>query len=147
MFEIEKLDIDKLTSAQLDRLQYRLTVRTAQREAERAATERERRNPQPLRPQIGSADITFGNDLSRRNWDQECMMALAQQAVPFAVAPMTSVLARDGNRLRAGQEVRPTEHLDARKGGLVVQVQKLVEAGFVLARTGAVEALAKAGAQ
>ena len=127
------IDIDALTNAQLDRLQERLTARVNQREAEKAAAKRERDNPRQLRPGIGSADIVF-NDLARRNWDQECLAALETQRVPFAVAPKASVVARDGTRLGPGQELRPAEHLDARKGDVRYQIEKLVASGHVLER-------------
>ena len=129
-------DIDKLTNAELDRLQDRLTARITQRQFERQAAEREERDPAPLRPHIGSADIMF-NDLARRNWDQACIAALAKQTVRFAVAPMASVLTRDRTRLCPGQEVRPTEHLDARQGDLTIQMEKLVKSGHVLAKADA----------
>jgi hypothetical protein len=129
-------DPDTLTNTQLDKLQARLSARAHQREAERSAAEREELDPQPLRPQIGNAGILFGNELSRQNWDRACIAALEKQTVPFAVAPMTSVLTRDRSRLSPGQEVRPNEHLDARNGDLTVQMEKLVESGHVLAKAG-----------
>lgn len=129
-------DVEKLTNAELDRLQARLTGRISQREAEIAAAERERLNPKQLRPGIGSADIGFANDLARRNWDQACIAALETQRAPFAVAPMTTVVARDGTRLRAGQELRPADHLDARLGDVGVQLEKLIADGYVLEKVG-----------
>ncbi len=130
-------DIDKLTNAELDRLQDRLTARITQRQAERLAAEREKNDPRPLRAHVGDAGMTFGNELARRNWDQECIAALAAQVVPFAVAPRTSILSRDRKRLGPGEEVRPTEHLDARLGDLTIQMEKLVEDGYVLEKAGA----------
>jgi len=139
------MDIDNLTDAQLDRLQQRLTVRADHHKAQLAAklaADREKREHRPLRPQTGSAGILFGNDLARRSWDEACIAALERQTVPYAVAPLASVLTRDGrSRLGPGQEVRPTEHLDARNGDLMIQMEKLVESGHVLARV-----FAKAGA-
>jgi hypothetical protein len=130
-------DVDKLTNAELDRLQQRLSARASQREAEQSAAERERLNPPPLRPGIGNADIGFGNDIARRNWDLACLTALERQTVRYAVAPMTAVTTRDRERLIAGQEVRPSEHLDARNGDLATQMAKLTEGGYVLEKAGA----------
>ena len=129
--------IDELTPAQLDRLQARLTARVEQRKAEKETAARERNNPPALRPGIGNAGTVFANDLARRNWDRECLAALAKQSVPFAVAPWKSFVARDGKRLSAGDELRPHDHLNALLGDQMMQVRKLVEDGYVLAREGA----------
>lgn len=128
------IDIDALTNQQLDRLAERLAYRVDQRKGEREAAERAKRDTSSLRPHIGDAGTTFGNELARRNWDKECIAALARQTVPFAVAPGTSMLCRDGSRLTGGQELRPLEHLDALQGSHAIQVQRLVKQGFVLAR-------------
>jgi len=129
------MTIDELTNAQLDRLADRLAARATQRQVEREAAEREKNDPKPLRPGIGSAGITF-NDIARRTWDQACISANSKQVVPFQIAPMASLVARDGTRLREGQELRPSEHLDARKGDVMVQLERLVASGHVLAKAG-----------
>lgn len=128
------IDMDKLSNAQLDRLADRLAYRADQRKGEREAAERERNNPRPLRPHIGNANILFANGLGRRNWDQLCIAALACQPFPFAVAPMTTVKTRSGKFLTAGQELRPFEHLNGLEGAPLVQVRRLIEQGYVLAR-------------
>jgi len=129
-----EFNVDELTNAQLDRLQERLTFRVEQRKAEREAAERERRNPTPLRPYIGSGGNNFGNELARRNWDRECIEALSRQTVRFAVAPSSTFIARDGKRLGPGEEIRPTEHINALLGDPLYQLEKLVKQGFVLAK-------------
>lgn len=127
-------DVDTLTDSQIDRLNDRLTARFNQRNAEKAAAERAKSDPRPLRPQIGDAGILFGNELARRNWDEACIAALQTQRAQYVVAPMASVMARDGKRLLAGQEVRPSEHIDARLGDPLVQMARLVASGHVLER-------------
>ncbi len=109
------------------------TALTSAAPSARRLSER-KRDTSSLRPHIGNANITFGNPLSRRNWDKECIAALARQTVPYAVAPMTSVQSYDGKRLASGQEVRPTEHFSALNGDRDVQLRRLIEGGFVLAK-------------
>ena len=131
---MSSIDIDQLTNAQLDRLQERLTLRTEQRKAEKDAAWRAATDTSPLRPHIGNGGHAFGNAFSRRQWDKECIEQLKRQTVPFAIAPGSSVVARDGTRLTGGQELRPSKHLNALLGAPLVQVQQLVTGGFVLAK-------------
>ncbi|HET7545164.1 MAG TPA: hypothetical protein VFK05_35105 [Polyangiaceae bacterium] len=126
------IDIDQLTNTQLDRLWERLTYRVEQRKAEKEAADRERRNPRPLRPNIGNGGIMFGSELARRNWDSQCIDALGRQTVPYAVAPMSYVDTVAGKRLGPGQEVRPNEHLSALNGDRLVQLRQLIDGGFLL---------------
>ena len=127
-------DPDKLSDAQLDRLADRLAYRVDQRKGEREAAERAKHDTSSLRPHIGNGSRMFGNERARRGWDVECLAAVKRQTVPLAVAPGCTVLCRDDSRLTGGQELRPSEHLDALQGSHAVQVRRLIEQGYVLSR-------------